>query len=57
MTEFSAHPNLVIRGSLEYQAGTKTVCYPPEKVPVDWTLNVKAEDLDSVRVQEELQRK
>lgn len=57
MVEFSAHPNLVIHGSLEYQACTKTVCYPPEKVPVEWKLNVKAEDLDSVRVAEELQRK
>jgi hypothetical protein len=57
MTEFSAHPNLVIRGSLEYQACTNAVCYPPEKVPVEWMLNVKAEDLDSVRVAEELQRK
>lgn len=57
MAEFSTHPDLVIRGSLEYQACTSTVCFPPEKVPVQWTLNVRAADLDNVRVPEELQRK
>lgn len=57
MVEFSAHPNLVIHGSLEYQACTSTICFPPEKVPVQWTLNVRAGDLDGVRVAEELQRK
>jgi hypothetical protein len=57
MVEFSAHPNLVIRGTLEYQACTSTKCFPPEKVPVQWTLNVRAEDLDSVRVAKEVQRK
>lgn len=57
MVEFSTHPNLVIHGSLEYQACTSTICFPPEKVPVHWTLNVRAEDLDSVRVADDLQRK
>jgi peroxiredoxin len=57
MAEFSAHPNLVIHGTLEYQACTDTTCYPPEKVPVEWTLNVRPHDLDSVRVAADLQRK
>jgi peroxiredoxin len=57
MEEFAAHPDLVIHGVLEYQACTDTICYPPEKVPVQWTLNVRPKDLDDVRVAEELQRK
>lgn len=57
MIEFTAHPDLVIHGLLEYQACTDTTCYPPEKIPVQWTLNVRAADLDDVRVAEELQRK
>jgi peroxiredoxin len=57
MAQFSAHPDLIIHGVLEYQACTDTICYPPEKVPVQWTLNVRANDLDEVRVAEELQRK
>jgi peroxiredoxin len=57
LAELSAHPDLVIHGSLQYQACTSTVSFPPEEVPVAWTLNVRAADLDTVRVPEELQRK
>jgi peroxiredoxin len=57
MTEFREHPTLVINGVLEYQACTNTTCFPPERVPVQWTLNVRAGDLDTVRVPESLQRK
>jgi peroxiredoxin len=57
MVEFAAHPDLIIHGVLEYQACTDTTCYPPEKVPVQWTLNVRPKDLDDVRVAEALQRK
>jgi peroxiredoxin len=57
LAEFSAHPELTIHGSLEYQACTSTVCFPPEKVPVSWTLNVRPDDLDTIRVSEALQRK
>jgi peroxiredoxin len=57
LAEFSAHPDLVIRGSLQFQACTSTVCFPPEEIPVSWTLNVRAADLDTIRVPLELQRK
>jgi peroxiredoxin len=57
IAEFSVHPDLTVHGTLEYQACTSTTCYPPEKVPVAWTVNVRADDLDKVRVAEALQRK
>jgi peroxiredoxin len=57
LAQFTATPDLVIKGVLEYQACTDTVCYPPEKVPVQWTLNVRAADLDTTRVADELRRK
>jgi hypothetical protein len=54
---FSAQPHLVIRGLLEYQACTSTVCFKPEKIPVEWSVNIKSTDLDTQRVADELQRK
>ncbi len=52
---FAQDPKLDILGELTYQACTKTVCFPPVKVPVDWTLNLKP--LDRERVAENIQHK
>jgi peroxiredoxin len=54
---FSAQPRLVIHGLLEYQACTSTECFKPETIPVEWTVNIKAADLDTQRVADGLQRK
>jgi DsbC/DsbD-like thiol-disulfide interchange protein len=34
--------SLVVQGSLAYQACDDKLCYPPRKVPVSWTLPLKA---------------
>jgi hypothetical protein len=47
--------DLEIRGTFRYQACDDKVCYPPENVPLKWTLRL--EPLDSQRVPAELQRK
>jgi hypothetical protein len=57
MVESLAPPNPVIHGSLEYQACTSTGFFPTRKVPVEWTLNVRAEDLGTVPVAEDPQRR
>lgn len=36
----SPDPTLVLRGSVEYQVCSATVCYPPGSLPVEWTLKV-----------------
>jgi len=55
--KFAADPTLVVRGVLEYQACTNTTCFAPTKVPVEWTVEVRASDLDGERVPEPLRRK
>jgi hypothetical protein len=45
---------LVIEGVLRYQACDDRVCYPPENVPVKWTLGLEAHD--RTRVPGELRR-
>jgi peroxiredoxin len=55
--QFREHPNLTIHGTLEYQVCTNTTCFAPEKKPVVWTLHVAPDDLDTVRVAEDLRRK
>jgi DsbC/DsbD-like thiol-disulfide interchange protein len=37
----SAEPALTIRGSLEHQACSDRVCYPPRSLPMNWTLKVR----------------
>ena len=50
-----AEGKLAIEGVLRYQACDERVCYPPESVPVQWTLQV--EGLDRQRAPAELQRR
>lgn len=37
---------LIIEGSLHYQACSETICYPPEDVPLKWTLSLEAHDAE-----------
>ncbi len=46
---------LIIEGGLRYQACDDKLCYPPETIPVRWTLQVEAHDRE--RAPSELQRK
>lgn len=46
--------DLVVEGSLRYQACDAKVCYPPQTVPLKWTLHYEA--LDRQRAPAELQR-
>lgn len=39
---------LVMEGSLRYQACSDRLCYPPETVPVKWTLQLEAHDSERV---------
>jgi hypothetical protein len=50
-----AEGRLVIEGGLRYQACDDKICYPPETVPVRWTLQVEGHDRE--RAPAELQRK
>jgi hypothetical protein len=52
---FARDPHLVIKGEIEYQACTSTVCFPPVKAPVEWDVNLR--QLDLKRVPEFLQHK
>ena len=49
-----AEGKLAIEGVLRYQACDDKVCYPPETVPVHWTLQVEGHDRE--RAPAELQR-
>lgn len=46
---------LVVEGSLRYQACDAKVCYPPQTIPLRWTLRYEA--LDRQRAPAELQRR
>ena len=50
-----ADGKLTIEGGLKYQACDDKVCYPPETVPVRWTLQVEGHDRE--RAPAELQHK
>jgi hypothetical protein len=50
-----AEGKLPIEGALKYQACDDKICYPPETVPVRWTLQVEGHDRE--RAPAELQRK
>jgi len=50
-----AEGKLTVEGALKYQACDDRLCYPPETVPVHWTLRVEAHDRE--RAPEDLQRK
>ncbi|MDX1979182.1 MAG: protein-disulfide reductase DsbD family protein [Bryobacteraceae bacterium] len=45
---------LTIEGTLRYQACDERICYPPETVPVKWTLGLEAHD--RTRVPADLRR-
>jgi DsbC/DsbD-like thiol-disulfide interchange protein len=47
--------DLVVAGTLRYQACDERICYLPENVPLTWTIHY--EDLDRERVPVELRRK
>lgn len=46
--------DLVVEGSLHYQACDAKVCYPPQTIPLRWTLHYEA--LDRQRAPAEMQR-
>ena len=50
----SADPTLALRGVVEYQVCSDTVCYAPGSLPVSWAVRVRPLDRD--RVPEALQR-
>ena len=52
---FAHDPRLAIKGQLAYQACTSNVCFPPVKVPVEWSLQLR--QLDRERVPENIQHK
>ena len=52
---FARNPHLVIKGEIEYQACTSSVCFPPVKAPVEWDVNLRQLDLE--RVPDYLQHK
>ena len=49
-----AEGKLTIEGALRYQACDDKLCYPPETVPVRWTLQVEGHDRE--RAPAELRR-
>jgi hypothetical protein len=50
----SPDPTLVLKGAVEYQVCSDTVCYPPGSLPVTWSVRIKP--LDRERVPEAVQR-
>jgi peroxiredoxin len=52
---FGQESKLDLKAELTYQACTKSICFPPVKVPVEWTVNLKP--LDRERVSESLQHR
>jgi peroxiredoxin len=52
---FLQKSHLTIEGEIAYQACTSTVCFPPVKVPVEWTLNLNP--LDRVRAPANIQHR
>ena len=40
--------NLTLEGTFKYQACSDTLCYPPETVPVRWTLQLQPHDRERV---------
>ncbi|HEY2001516.1 MAG TPA: protein-disulfide reductase DsbD domain-containing protein, partial [Acidobacteriaceae bacterium] len=52
---FLEKSHLTIKGEIAYQACTSTVCFPPVKVPVEWTLNLNP--LDRVRAPANIQHR
>ena len=43
---FAQNPHLAVKGELEYQACTATVCFPPVKTPVEWAIDLRQLDLE-----------
>jgi len=46
--EFAKNPELPVKGTLNYQACTSSVCFPPVSVPVEWTVRLRPLDLERV---------
>jgi hypothetical protein len=40
---------MTIAGSFDYQACDDTVCFPPQSIPLSWTIGVKPLDLERVK--------
>jgi hypothetical protein len=55
MPVFAREPKLAVQGELEYQACTSSVCFPPVKAPVAWSIALLP--LDRERVPEAIQHK
>ena len=55
MPSFAKESEMRVTGQLEYQACTATVCFPPVKAALEWT--VKLRPLDRDRVPEAIQHK
>ena len=55
MAKFAAHPDLPIKGVVNYQACTSKVCYPPTSVNVAWDIHLQP--LDRQRAPESMQHK
>lgn len=43
---FSQNPHLAIKGEIEYQACTSTVCFSPVRASLEWDLNLRPLDLE-----------
>jgi len=50
----SPDPTLVLKGVVEYQVCSDTLCHPPGSLPVTWSLRVRP--LDRERVPQALPR-
>jgi hypothetical protein len=45
----SSEKKVTINGELTYQAFDKTICYPPDSVPVMWSLRVLKRSPEAIR--------
>ncbi len=57
VTRFSNTPDLVVNAHVEYQVCTADRCFPPTSLPLAWKIHVSPQDLDSIRVPDEIRRK
>jgi hypothetical protein len=51
----SAEPRLTLEAVLDYQLCSETICHPPSRAPLQWSIRVRAPDTE--RVPEALRRK
>lgn len=50
----SPDPTLILKGVVEYQVCSDTICHPPGSLPVAWSVRIKP--LDRERAPEAVQR-